>query len=87
MVAATAVYNHWTGLVDWAGGLDWWTDTKNHFYETYLPVGQRRLDTLTDLHGTPCHVHVSRGMVSKHCKINVETALEVRFCTLPCRAH
>ena len=20
-------------------GLDWWTDTKNHFYETYLPVG------------------------------------------------
>ena len=39
MVAATAVYNHWTGLVDWAGGLDWWTDTKNHFYETYLPVG------------------------------------------------
>ena len=27
-----AVYNHWTGLVDWTGGLDWWTDTKNHFY-------------------------------------------------------
>ena len=21
-----AVYNHWTGLVDWIGGLDWWTD-------------------------------------------------------------
>ena len=20
-----AVYNHWTGLVDWIGGLDWWT--------------------------------------------------------------
>ena len=20
-----AVYNHWTGLVDWTGGLDWWT--------------------------------------------------------------
>ena len=20
------VYNHWTGLVDWTGGLDWWTD-------------------------------------------------------------
>ena len=19
------VYNHWTGLVDWTGGLDWWT--------------------------------------------------------------
>ena len=37
-----AVYNHWTGLVDWTGGLDWWTDTKNHFYapnETYSPVG------------------------------------------------
>ena len=27
-----AVYNHWTGLVDWTGGLDWWTDTKNHFH-------------------------------------------------------
>ena len=27
-----AVYNHWTGLVDWTGGLDWWTDLKNHFY-------------------------------------------------------
>ena len=27
-----AVYNHWTGLVDWTGGRDWWTDTKNHFY-------------------------------------------------------
>ena len=37
-----AVYNHWTGLVDWTGGLDWWTDTKNHFFapnETYSPVG------------------------------------------------
>ena len=21
-----AVYNHWTGLVDWSGGLDWWID-------------------------------------------------------------
>ena len=20
-----AVYNHWTGVVDWTGGLDWWT--------------------------------------------------------------
>ena len=30
-----AVYNHWTGLVDWTGGLNWWTDTKNHFYKTY----------------------------------------------------
>ena len=19
------VYNHWTGLVDWTSGLDWWT--------------------------------------------------------------
>ena len=27
-----AVYNHWTGLVDWTSGLDWWTDIKNHFY-------------------------------------------------------
>ena len=27
MVLQVAVYNHWTGLVDW----DWWTDTKNHF--------------------------------------------------------
>ena len=26
-----AVYNHWTGLVDWTGGLDWWTDIKKHF--------------------------------------------------------
>ena len=37
-----AVYNHWTGLVDWTGGLDWWTDTKNHFYasnEIHMPIG------------------------------------------------
>ena len=20
-----AIYNHWTGLVDWTGGLHWWT--------------------------------------------------------------
>ena len=30
------VYNHWTGLVDWTGGLDWWTGLvdwfNNHFY-------------------------------------------------------
>ena len=28
--------------LDWTSGLDWWTDTKNHFYapnETYSPVG------------------------------------------------
>ena len=25
------VYNHWTGLVDWTSGLDWWTDNKKHF--------------------------------------------------------
>ena len=24
-----AIYNHWTRIVDCAGGLDWWTDTKN----------------------------------------------------------
>ena len=39
-----AVYNHWTGLVDWTGGLDWLTDAKNHFYAfniTYLPVELR----------------------------------------------
>ena len=28
----SAVYNHWTGLVDWTGGLDWWTDAKSHFH-------------------------------------------------------
>ena len=22
------VYNHWIGLVDWTGGLDWWTGLK-----------------------------------------------------------
>jgi len=27
-----AVYNHWTRLVNWTGGLDWWTDTKNHAF-------------------------------------------------------
>jgi len=21
--------------VDWTGGLDWWTNTKNHFYASY----------------------------------------------------
>ena len=26
------VYNHCTGLLDWTGGPDLWTDTKNHFY-------------------------------------------------------
>ena len=31
-LAPPAIYNHWTGLVDWTGGLDWWTDLKNHFY-------------------------------------------------------
>ena len=37
-----AVYNYWTGLVDWTGTLEWWTDIKNHFYaflETHSPVG------------------------------------------------
>ena len=37
-----AVYNQWTGLVDWTGGLDWWTDTKNHFYASnkiHMPIG------------------------------------------------
>ena len=27
-----AIYKHWTGIVDWTSRLDWWTDTKNHFY-------------------------------------------------------
>ena len=34
---------------------------------------------LTDVHGTLYHV-------SEHCKINVATALEVRFCTCLSRA-
>ena len=37
-----AVYNHWTGLVVWTGGLDWWTDIKKHFMttnKTHWPVG------------------------------------------------
>ena len=42
---------------------------------------QRRLDMLTDLHETARN-SVSH-MVSKHCKINVEMALEVCFCTHP----
>ena len=25
--------------VDWTGGLDWWTDTKNLSNDTHLPVG------------------------------------------------
>ena len=25
LLSNLAVYNHWTGLVDWTGGLDWWT--------------------------------------------------------------
>ena len=25
---ATAVYNHWTGLVDWTGRMDYWTRSK-----------------------------------------------------------
>jgi len=31
-ISERPVYNHWTGLVDWTGGLDWWTDTKKQFY-------------------------------------------------------
>ena len=30
-----AVTNHWTGLLEWTSGMDYWTDlfcTKNHFY-------------------------------------------------------
>ena len=23
---------HWTGLANWTGGVDWWTDTKNFFF-------------------------------------------------------
>ena len=26
MAVLVAVNNHWTGLVDWTGGLDYWTD-------------------------------------------------------------
>ena len=25
VVIGPAVHNHWTGLVDWTSGLDWWT--------------------------------------------------------------
>ena len=42
VIVSWAVYNDWNRLVDWTVGLDWWTDTKNHFYapnETYSPVG------------------------------------------------
>ena len=28
----TAVYNHWTGLVDWTTKLDYWTDHNDHKY-------------------------------------------------------
>ena len=41
-VKIQTVYNHWTGLVDWTGELERWTDTKNHFYASnkiQLPVG------------------------------------------------
>ena len=34
-----AVYNHWTGLVDWTGGLDWLTDIKKASNKTHWPVG------------------------------------------------
>ena len=54
-----------------------------------VPLRLRRLSALLDpgpeevghAYG-PARNSVSR-MVSKHCKINVETALEVRFCTCP----
>ena len=42
-----AIYNHWTGLVDWTGGLDWWTDTKNHFYAS------NEIQMLIGLHDAP----------------------------------
>ena len=31
----SAVNNHWTGLLEWTTGMDYWTDlfcAKNHFY-------------------------------------------------------
>ena len=28
-----------TGLVDWTGGLDWWTDTKNSSNEIHMVIG------------------------------------------------
>ena len=34
LYAFRAVYNHWTGLLEWTTGMDYWTDlfcTKNHF--------------------------------------------------------
>ena len=27
-----AVYNHWTGLVDWTGGMDYWTRSSVVFF-------------------------------------------------------
>jgi len=35
--------------LDWIAGLDWWTDTKNHFYasnEIHMPIGLRDQNSL-----------------------------------------
>ena len=29
----TAVYNHWTGLVDWTGGMHYWTQVFFPFHQ------------------------------------------------------
>ena len=33
--AGVAVYNHWTGLLEWTTGMDYWTDLffLHHFYD------------------------------------------------------
>ena len=46
-----AIYNHWAGLVDWAGGLDWWSDTTIHFdmcVEVFLNLHAWQLQAVND---------------------------------------
>jgi len=43
-----AVYNHWTGLVDWTrlSGLDWWTHRDCH-KNTFFSVDQKLIQYIT----------------------------------------
>ena len=35
LVILVVVYNHWTGLVDWTSGLDYWTQVFRLFLSSY----------------------------------------------------
>ena len=50
----TAVYNRWTGLVDWTSGLDYWTDRfsfKTHIWRLFNEVQWREIASTVETLG------------------------------------